>query len=184
MKLFTRRSELLTKEEIDAENLAAYGTVNPYPNNAEMQEYIDRLDYFREAVIAKALGMDFKEVRLNGNGGLYKRYYDRIPMVSAQELLKLTEQRKNNPNRWIVSHIWGYEQTNVEIAEWVGSFNGLQVFINDHQIFLSRPVKKSYYEYPQVRQSSCQTYDLNPKSYGECYSFFAAHDDPHNGYYR
>ena len=182
MKLITKKTDFLSPEEIRQENLLKYGEAEPW-SCPRMQEYENKLHYFREAVVAKALGLDFNKVRLNGNADFYKRYFDRIPILPEKELKQLTEKR-SDPKRYITSHIWGYEQSNVEIAEWIESFNGLQVFINDNQIFFSRPTTHPCYDFPQVKECSCISYDLNPRTYEECYKYFSEHDDPHNGYTR
>lgn len=187
MKYPKRVSEILTQDEIRAENIVRYGSADPWANNKTMQDHIDQLTFVREAIIAKALGIDFDEVCFNGDNAFYKKHIDRFPDMPKVDYEKLVEKR-NDPQRYLNSYMWGYDQTNVEIAEWIGSFNGLQVFIRMvgkfHTIFFARPKNKDHYDYPVVKENSSIKYPLNPKTYEEARAHYEKHDDNFNGYYR
>jgi len=63
------------------------------------------LKYIREAIIHKSLGLTIDEFDCNGSSAYYMAIWDKLPIIEG---LKLTNES--------YSSMWGYDQTNVDIA--------------------------------------------------------------------
>ena len=75
--------------------------------NALKYDFFGKLGYIREIIIHKSLGFTLDDDRINTNGDniYYKAIWDKLPTI---ENLELTNQT--------YSAVWGYDQTNVDIA--------------------------------------------------------------------
>lgn len=68
-------------------------------------DWFGKLKYIREAILAKSLGFPQDEFRSNGDTLYYRAIWDKLPVIPG---LKLTNEA--------YSAMWGYDQTNVDIA--------------------------------------------------------------------
>ena len=76
-------------------------------DNAIKYSYFGKLKYIREVIIHKSLGYNLNDNRIDVNGDniYYKAIWDKLPIIEG---LKVTNQS--------YSAVWGYDQTNVDIA--------------------------------------------------------------------
>jgi len=68
-------------------------------------DWFGKLKYIRQAILAKSLGYSQDEFRSNGDSLYYKAIWDKLPIIPG---LKLTDEA--------YTAVWGYDQTNVDIA--------------------------------------------------------------------
>lgn len=75
------------------------------------------LRYVREAIVLKSLKKDVSDYNANGDQFIYRLIWDKLPIIEGLELTKET-----------YSAMWGYDQTNVDIAYRLNKrFNGLDI---------------------------------------------------------
>jgi len=74
-------------------------------NSIKYDYFYNDLKYIREAIIHKSLDLDVNEFRSNGDELKYRAIWDLLPIISG---LKLTDETYTS--------MWGYDQTNVDIA--------------------------------------------------------------------
>ncbi len=88
-----------------------------------------KLNYIRECIIHKSLGYNLdNRFSSNGDSIYYKAIWDKLPII---EDLKMTEQS--------YSAVWGYDQTNVDIAYKLNKkVWGLDVFVDNGKYYLVR----------------------------------------------
>lgn len=93
-----------------------------------VDSYSNTLRYIREAIIWKSLNKDKKDFRANADEFYYMAIWDKLPTIKG---LKLTDKT--------YTAVWGYDQTNVDIAYLLNKkFNGLYVFIFGRNILFTR----------------------------------------------
>ena len=68
-------------------------------------EYYNKLQYIREAIIHKSLGGQVEDLETNGRKFFYQAIYDQLPIIKD---LEKTEE--------YFAASWGYDQTNIDIA--------------------------------------------------------------------
>jgi len=75
--------------------------------NALKHDFFGKLGYIREVIIHKSLGFTLDDERVNTNGDniYYQAVWDKLPIIEGLELTNQT-----------YSAVWGYDQTNVDIA--------------------------------------------------------------------
>lgn len=125
------------------------------------------LRYIREVIIHKSLGYDIKDLRLNGNKLLYELIYNDLPIIEG---LELTNER--------FTAMWGYDQTNVDIAQRLNKkVWGLDIFkdiTSYHGYWLVRVKDNRFSDKDKVMNFSLDN------NYLETFK----HDASQTGYYR
>lgn len=98
-------------------------SLNGYIKGFGKDGYYNTLDYIREAIIHKSLGLERETLYTNGSTFPYFAIWDLLPTIKG---LKLTE-------KWYYSS-WGYDQTNIDIA-WVLNTRlfGLTILVEENQ---------------------------------------------------
>lgn len=135
-------SDYLTMEELKQKihewatiqsNKEIWGHKEPYENYIEYlncyikaygkNEYYNKLDYVREAIIHKSFNKNYNTLNCNGSPFAYFAIWEKLPTIEG---LKTT-------NTWY-SSMWGYDQTNVDVA-WLLNKKlwGLDILIEEQE---------------------------------------------------
>lgn len=88
-----------------------------------VDSYYNELSYIRSAIVWKSLNLNKDSFRANGSELYYMAIWEKLPII---EDLKTTDKH--------YTAIWGYDQTNVNIATLLNKrFNGLNVLVDTGQ---------------------------------------------------
>jgi hypothetical protein len=111
-------------------------------------DWFGNLKYIREAILEKSLGYKKEDFRSNGDALYYRAIWDKLPIIEG---IHLTEEA--------YTAMWGYDQTNVDIAFRVNErVWGLDIFRDtDGRYYLVRMKNGCFHD--SVRYF---TRDLNP----------------------
>lgn len=99
-----------------------------FNEDKRQKDYYNDLSYIREAIIWKSLGKDKHDFYCNGDNSRYTAIWDKLPIIEG---LDFTNKA--------YTAIWGYDQTNVDIAYLLNKkFNGLYVLVYNKTVVFTR----------------------------------------------
>ena len=137
------------------------------------RDYSNELQYIRQAIIYKSLGLDKADFNANGSNFYYNAIWDLLPIIEG---LSVTDE--------YFSASWGYDQTNIDIAFRLNKkVFGLDCFKElDGNILLKRVKVCPFHNDPNMFtfDDGCRTFY---KGFGDWRDDFK-HDASQTGQYR